>query len=101
MIVQSKKPTYDGSHGYSGICQCRAGSVEGTCEQAAVMLQHLKDDADGCARVHGCLYHSCECLLYDVLILPLQLSTCSIGKAQSERANSRIPVSWLHQCKDQ
>ncbi len=44
------------------------------------MLQHLQDDADGCAWVHGCLYDACQRLLYDMLILALQICACSIPK---------------------
>ena len=68
-----RRITYDGHHRDSSISERCAGCVQGTCQQAAVMLQHLQDNADGCARVHGGLDHACERLLYDVLILALQL----------------------------
>ena len=42
------------------------------------MLQHLQNHGDGGAWVHGCLNDACERLLYDVLILALQLCACSI-----------------------
>ena len=57
------------------------------------MLQHLQNNADRCARVHGRLDDTCERLLYYVLVLALQICACSVTQQKSLIAQDKILVS--------